>query len=63
MLHLKRPSRAWPWSKKDLTRRTDWRSLARHGRLPLGYRVARILGRPTPTFLQNGDTWLMRFGE
>jgi hypothetical protein len=61
-LHLKKPRRIWPWSK-NLIRRTDWRTLARHGRLPLGYRVARILSRPTPGLLPDGDTWLMRYGE
>jgi hypothetical protein len=61
-LHLKKPRRIWPWSK-NLIRRTDWRTLARHGRLPLGYRVARILGRPTPGLLPRGGTWLMRYGE
>jgi hypothetical protein len=62
MLHLKKPSRIWPWSK-NLISTTDWRTLASHGHLPLGYRVARILGRPTPRLLPRGGTWLMRYGE
>ena len=59
-LHLKKPPR---FRRGNLFRRTDWRTLARHGRLPLGHRVSRILGRPTPGLLPRGGTWLMRYGE
>lgn len=56
-LHLKKTERKI-WGR-NLHRRTDWRDLKA---LPLGYRVAKILGRTTPAMFRTGGTWLMRIG-